>query len=309
MKLSELKAELEKRSLPTVGTKMTLELRLRNAMQTAREPPKQKHPSRQDYLRPMGSAFSFGQPVEQVEPVIVSRAIKAESPPQPPPSSLGNDDYEMGSNEPVESTMYPPKADFLPLPDTDSKPARGIHSRLSGRLGQGVISDTGRSGRVSVFQRLRDDRCSDEGSTSGSAAGDTEVFNEQRKLARAQRFRTDSSGSQSNSGRGWYKSLQGSSSDRFGSSKTAMAPPLVEMYQEYDIDKMEGRAEKFSDVYTLKRRARRFDEETADELVQPKQAQRKNDRFKRFKLGDADTSSSSSEEDEDQELDKLLAVE
>ena len=33
--------------------------------------------------------------------------------------------------------------------------------------------------------------------------------------------------------------------------------PLVEVYQEYDIDKMEDRAHKFSDVVTLKRRARR----------------------------------------------------
>ena len=42
----------------------------------------------------------------------------------------------------------------------------------------------------------------------------------------------------------------------------------------------------------------RFDEETADELVQPKEARRKNDRFKRFKLGDQ-TSSSEDEDFED----------
>ena len=49
----------------------------------------------------------------------------------------------------------------------------------------------------------------------------------------------------------------------------------------------------------------RFDEETADELVQPKQAAKKNDRFKRFKLGDAESSS----EDDDDELEKFLAEE
>ena len=38
----------------------------------------------------------------------------------------------------------------------------------------------------------------------------------------------------------------------------AEMPSLVEIYQEYDIDKMEDRAEKFSDVDTLKRRARRY---------------------------------------------------
>ena len=43
----------------------------------------------------------------------------------------------------------------------------------------------------------------------------------------------------------------------------------------------------------------RFDEETADELVQPKEARRKNDRFKRFKLGD-ETSSSEDEDFEDE---------
>lgn len=312
MKLSELKAELEKRSLSTLGTKMTLELRLRMAMKTANEQPKQEQSSRPEYLRPMGSAFSFGQPVqpvEQVEPFVVSRAKRDDSPPPhpPPPSSVGNDDYEMGSDETAGSTMYPPKVDFLPLPETDSKPTRSIHSRLSGRLAQGPVSDVGCSGRVSVFQRLRDDR-SDEGFAAAATDADDDVLNEERKVARAKRFRADSGfGSQNNSGGGWSKRFQGpASGDRFGLSTTAMAPPLVEIYQEYDIDKMEGRAEKFSDVYTLKRRARRFDEETADELVQPRQAQKKNDRFKRFKLGDADSSSSSEDEDE---LDKLLAVE
>ena len=48
-------------------------------------------------------------------------------------------------------------------------------------------------------------------------------------------------------------------SNRFvGGPSVSAAPPLVEIYQEYDIDKMEDRAEKFSDVHTLKRRARRY---------------------------------------------------
>ena len=74
-------------------------------------------------------------------------------------------------------------------------------------------------------------------------------------------------------------------------------PNLIECFQTYDIDQMKDRAEKFSDVKTLKRRARRFDEETADELVQVKEAQRKNLRFKRFKLDEDDDDDDDSDED------------
>ena len=68
---------------------------------------------------------------------------------------------------------------------------------------------------------------------------------------------------------------------------------IMECFQEYDIDKMVGRADRLSDVPLLKKRARRFEEETANELVQLKEAKRKNVRFKRFK----------EEEEEEEETD------
>jgi len=133
------------------------------------------------------------------------------------------------------------------------------------------------------------------------------VFNEERRMVRAKRFKdqTNPLADKSNTMRstGWARSRRNQDEHHAGDggrrlnaeNGLALMLPLVEIYQEYDIDKMEDRAEKFSDVNMLKRRARRFDEETADELVQPKEAQKKNDRFKRFKLGDE--SSSDSEDD------------
>ena len=46
------------------------------------------------------------------------------------------------------------------------------------------------------------------------------------------------------------------------------AMTVNEEFEEYDIEKMEMRADKLSDVPQLKKRARRFDEETANELIQ-----------------------------------------
>merc|ERR1719295_1883703 len=145
---------------------MALEVRLKDAL--ILEKPKQEAPPPvPDYLRPMGSAFAFGhqQPLEQVEPVVVTRARMADSRPQPPLSgSLGNEDCEMSSDEPSESTMYPPKGDFLPLPQTDNRAARGtgIHARLSGRpCAPGITHQGDAGGRMSVFNRLRNVR-SDE---------------------------------------------------------------------------------------------------------------------------------------------------
>ncbi len=46
---------------------------------------------------------------------------------------------------------------------------------------------------------------------------------------------------------------------------------------------MEARADRFSEVEVLRRRAYRFEEEVASELVQPREAERKNQRFRRFK--------------------------
>jgi hypothetical protein len=60
---------------------------------------------------------------------------------------------------------------------------------------------------------------------------------------------------------------------------------------------MVKRADTYSDVPTLKRRARRFDEEVADELVQVRNAKVKNYRLKKFKL-DMDVSANE-EDDED----------
>jgi hypothetical protein len=63
---------------------------------------------------------------------------------------------------------------------------------------------------------------------------------------------------------------------------------------------MVKRADTYSDVPTLKRRARRFDEEVADELVQVRNAKVKNYRLKKFKL-DMDVSANE-EDDEDQSI-------
>merc|ERR1712126_505636 len=105
-----------------------------------------------------------------------------------------------------------------------------------------------------------------------------EVFDDQHKAARLARFRTGAP----------PKDFGTVTVGKECASLQVFTPPLMEKFEEYDIEQMKARATKFSDVPCLKRRARRFDEETANELVQVKVAQRKNERFKRFKLGDAD---------------------
>ena len=163
-----------------------------------------------------------------------------------------------------EGLQYPPQRDFLPFCENKIRSAtnqpRLPQRNLQARLGKGsVISRLGPiNNRVSVFDRI----------TSNEAEVDAKEA--ERKVTRVARFKPH--------------------------RQQISAPKLVDVYQEYDIDKMKDRANKYSDVPCLKRRARRFDEETANELVQIKEARAKNERFKRFKLGDA-TSSSEDEED------------
>ena len=57
-----------------------------------------------------------------------------------------------------------------------------------------------------------------------------------------------------------------------------------ENFEEINVEKLEERAELYSDVPTLKKRRRRFEEETAPELVNVTNAKVKNDRLRRFKL-------------------------
>lgn len=54
-------------------------------------------------------------------------------------------------------------------------------------------------------------------------------------------------------------------------------------FEEINVEKLEERAELYSDVPTLKKRRRRFEEETAYELVNITNAKVKNDRLRRFK--------------------------
>ena len=64
--------------------------------------------------------------------------------------------------------------------------------------------------------------------------------------------------------------------------------PLVEHQIEYPIEKMEQRAERLSDMPTLRKRKNRFDEETASEFTSVTEAKIKNLRLKRFKLEEDD---------------------
>ena len=59
--------------------------------------------------------------------------------------------------------------------------------------------------------------------------------------------------------------------------------PLVEYNQEFCIEDMEQRAERLSDMNTLRKRKRRFDEELASEFTSVTSAKLKNLRLKRFK--------------------------
>ena len=59
--------------------------------------------------------------------------------------------------------------------------------------------------------------------------------------------------------------------------------PLVEYSQEFCIEDMEQRAERLSDMDTLRKRKRRFDEELASEFTSVTSAKLKNLRLKRFK--------------------------
>ena len=140
--------------------------------------------------------------------------------------------------------------------------------------------------RVSVFNHLkseeeecggvRDDNSNLRNELSGleDLGGnlDDEVFNEERRLARSKRFQEGKGNT-----RMFGKAVMqlGGHSGKYLLKKTLLQKskalilpvmfmtesvgqrPLVEVYQEYDIDKMEDRAHKFSDVVTLKRRARR----------------------------------------------------
>lgn len=58
---------------------------------------------------------------------------------------------------------------------------------------------------------------------------------------------------------------------------------LIDCFQEYDIDQMEFRADRFSDMGAIKARAERFEEDTANELVKVTEAKRKNLRLFRFR--------------------------
>ena len=62
--------------------------------------------------------------------------------------------------------------------------------------------------------------------------------------------------------------------------------PLMEYNQEFNIEDMERRAETYSDMDTLRKRKRRFDEELANEFTMVTAAKLKNLRFKRFKEED-----------------------
>jgi len=359
MKLSDLKKELEKRSLPITGTKMTLELRLKASRERdqksinipipaaatplisranagGRTVSMDRGQEKPDYLKPMGTPFSFGlQDRPQTKPIVVSKARKVIAPPRPlrATSTQGSGDAgSAGSDVAMSMDLdYPPKAEFLPISSNSSselplhngnrrvllpRNERNIHSRIGPNTDDNNQSGGGRlSGRltlpqkrVSVFNRLkseeeecggaRDDNSNLRNEFEDRECGledlggnlDDEVFNEERRLARSKRFQE---------GKGNTRMFGKAVMQLGGHSESVGQRPLVEVYQEYDIDKMEDRAHKFSDVVTLKRRARRFDEETADELVQPKEARRKNDRFKRFKLGDQ-TSSSEDEDFEDE---------
>ena len=144
--------------------------------------------------------------------------------------------------------------------------------------------------RVSVFNRLksdeegfgeaRDDNSNLRNEFEDREFGledlggnlDDEVFNEERRMARSKRFQ-EGKGNTRMFGRavmqlGGHSGKYLLKKTLLQKSKALILPvmfmaesvgqrPLVEVYQEYDIDKMEDRAHKFSDVVTLKRRARR----------------------------------------------------
>jgi len=321
MRLTDLKEALKSRGLKTDGSKDTLESRLKNAMisgegvVTKQEEPMDMNVP--DYAKPMGSAFSFGAappppppvPVRAPTPTVVQRARLDTS------MGSSNDTEMTGSavsgNE--EQLMYPPKKEYLPFTQdrvgdrhAHAQPPRGKSAPIMSRL-KYAGSGKQRNGGVSIMDRVSNmrkgnvlDRVGGLAERGGGVTpirdginepGDDQVFNDKHKLARAQRF---NSNAMQVKNRGIVKT------GRRTNYVAAAAAPLMEIFQEYDIGKMKDRASKYSDVPCLKQRARRFDEETANELVMVNEARAKNRRFDRFKLGEQEDSndSSSSEEDE-----------
>jgi len=186
---------------------------------------------------------------------------------------------------------------------------RSIAERLGGpssiadRLGPSRYQE---ESMVEIHRPENDDTYSDQFGVGGGGAeeAEDEVFNEEHRAMRAKRFRNNNPLQTKGvigglGGGGGGDGGGGQVSSKSKKSIAASVPDLIEVYQEYDLDLMKERADKYSDVPSLKRRARRFDEETANELVQVKEARAKNQRFKRFKLGDESSSSSSSSSDEE----------
>ncbi len=143
----------------------------------------------------------------------------------------------------------------------------------------GVFSRVGQAlpKTPSVFRRLHDGRKAD----AGAGAGDAPKPKVVSRIGLRPRKKM----------RGYKKPKM----DVMAARKEMMPDEL----EEYNIPKMEERAEKLSDVPTLKRRARRFDEETANELVQVREAKLKNLRIKRFKEDEKSSSEDSDDDDVD----------
>ena len=62
----------------------------------------------------------------------------------------------------------------------------------------------------------------------------------------------------------------------------------LENHEEFNIEKMENRAEDFNDMPTLRKRVKRFDEEVAPPFVSISIAKLKNLRLKRFEKKEED---------------------